>query len=526
MMGVSVKEYDKLVSKFNQSGLAQAVNLHTFASDVLPEARQVPTTGVGRAADVAVGVATARPVRKAANKYGFQAGEGYNVAASYMMAVRRTMKEKGIDKLSKLTDEDWAAITPRASNYAMAMHRANASKYQYGLLSLPMQFLSFTHKVFLTFLQALPGNLGNKGFTKSEARKILAGQFLMFGGAGFGLKDEAEKMLINLGLDKYADGIVLDFLAGGFLDMVLDAAIQKATDDPDLDLPFDEFLAPGANVVNVMRSFWEAGTEKVPVETVLGPSAQTASRLIEAAKIGRDMTRIDFPEWTPEEEARIVLDAVLQGFASGYSDYLKARLAWRTGELLSQAGVPHTYNASREEALAKGLFGITSTGQKELWVLTKDMRERQRDLDMIAEEYHARLLNITQLYANDDTWTHEYFRNRVAMERALLQGLPPEERTYVMDKFNQLEARRVPEAKGIGDFLTQAMSRNAPTPAEWLIYRLHNSKSMDPSDAAILAEEIRKHDKSLKETGELWDQTLERSDETIQMLQSLHGEEK
>lgn len=525
LMGVSLDEYDTLVAKFNQSGLAQTVNLHTFASDVMPEASQVPTSALGKGADMAVGAATARPIRKLANKWGFQAGEGYNVAASYMMAVRRIRKEKGYKKLTQMTDEDWTEATSRGSNYALAMHRANASRYQYGLLSLPMQFLSFTHKVFLTFLQALPdkmgGKLGNKAFTKAEARKILVGQYLMFGAAGFGLKPEAEQFLTSIGMEKYADGKVVELLAGGFLDMMLDYALQKAIDDPEIDLPFDEFLAPGANVVNTIRSFWEAGFENSVAETLVGPSGQTVGRLYEAAQIASDMAKVDYPEWTPEQELGIVLESTLAGFASGYNDYLKARLAWRTGELLSQAGVPHKYHASREEAIAKGMFGVTSTGQKELWALTMDVKNRTMELDGIAKEYHDRMLKVTQIYANQDQWSYEYYRNRIAMERAVLAALPEEERRYVLQKFDALEAGRKLENAGIVDTLIGAIGKGGAMPADWLIYRLKQSNAVEPKDLPILIEEIKKHDKALKDAGPLWDQKLERSDEVIQELEAL-----
>jgi len=523
MMGVSLKEYDELVAQFNRSGLVEAVNMHTFASDLMKAPVEDAASRAGQIGKSAADIASAGPVRRALNKFGFQAGESFNVAASYMMAVRKIKAEKGYKKLTQFTQADWREAQARGSNYALAMHRANASKYQYGLLSLPMQFMSFTHKVFLTFLQALPdsmgGRLGNKSFTKGEARKLLAGQFLLFGASGFSLKPEAEQFLVKAGLDKYANGLVVDILSGGFLDIILDAAIQKAVNDPDLDLPFDEFLAPGANFLNVVRSFWEAGTKKTMVETALGPSFMTSSRLIEAASIANDMMRVDFPEWTPEQELEIVLDATLAGLASGYNDYLKARLAWRTGELLSQAGVPHKYNASREEALAKGLFGITSTGQKELWALTKDMRERQKELDQIASEYHARILNITQIYAEGDTYSPEYYRNRIALERAVLQGLPPEERTYVLEKFDALEAARKPTNDGVADYITQALSKNAPTPTEWLIYRLRQSNAVEPEDLPALETMLREQQKSLEATGELWDQTLEGSDAAIKKLE-------
>lgn len=522
MMGISVKEYDELVSRFDRSGLKQAVNMHTFASDVLKIPENVPETVLGRAAQVAGNTATAKPVRGALNKYGFQAGEGFNVAASYMMAVRRRMKERKITDITKLTEDDWAHIQVRGSDYALAMHRANASQYQYGLLSLPMQFLSFTHKVFLTFLRAMPeklgGTLGNKGFTKAEARKLLAGQFLLFGGAGFGVKDWTEKKLTDMGLDKYAGGAVVDLLSGGMLDMVLDASLQKVVDDPELDLPFDEFLAPGANIINVMRSFYEAGAEKAPVETLLGPSATTTSRLLEAAAYGFMLYDADETKWTTEEKLSMILDASLAGMATGYNNYLKGRLAWETGVMLSQSGVPHNYHATHAEAVAKGLIGINSSGAKDLWEMTKDIREKEKDLTEIAQTFHQRVLNLTQMYAGESTWSKEYFQNRLAMEKSLLQSLPPEERAFVLQKVREMEASRQPDKQGIADYIVQAVSKNIPTATEWLIYRMRESNAIDPEDLPALEELVRSSGKELAEAGEKMDLSLQQDKTTLDGL--------
>jgi len=518
LMGLSKEEYSRLLTEFDRSGVAQAVNLHTFAGDMMMDAAAHRTTPAGRGLQTAANTATAKPVRDALNRYGFVAGEQFNVAASYMMALRRIMSENNYKSLLELKPEDWARVQTRGSNYALAMHRANASKYQYGLLSLPMQFLSFTHKVALTFLRALPakagGNLGNKAFTQAEAGKIIAGQYLLFGAAGFGVKPEIESWLTENNMEHYVGTTVVDLLSGGVLDMLLDSAVQKAVGDPELDLPFDEFLAPGANIINTMRMFWEAAVDKVPVESVLGPSLQTTSRILESAAVAGLITSVDFPEYTPAEEFRIVLDAVLGGVASGYNDYMQAKLMYHTGMMLSTGGVPHHMEASRAEALAKGLFGVTSEKQRDLWHLTKDIRAKEQDLKAIAAEYHSRHLKLAAMYETGQ-WTSEYYRNKIAMERSVLGALDPEERTFVMAEFNALEKKRQASRDGVSDMVMRGIERNVPMPADWLTYRIEKSTAIKPEDKEPLVRLIQNEAQMLREAGNLWDSQLAQADSNI-----------
>lgn len=514
MMGMSLKDYDTLVRRFNDSGLAQAVNMHTFASDVSKIPEHIPETTAGKVGQVTARTATVKPVRDALNKYGFQAGEGFNVAASYMMAVRRTMKEGKLKKISQLTEDDWMSVQARASNYALAMHRANASKYQYGFMSMPMQFLSFTHKVLLTFLQSdfalgRVTGLGNKAFTHMEANKIVLGQFLLFGGAGFGLKDEAEKFLVENGMDRYMDGAVVDMLAGGFLDILLDKSIQKALGDPELDFPFDEFLAPGANFVNVMKNAWEIGTEKPLLESMLGPGATAGSQIMQAYTLASTIFSAEDPEWSELEQYRMIMDAVLGGLAAGYNDYLTARLAWKTGILLSKQGIPHDYHATREEALAKGLFGLNPQGGKDLWELTKDGMDKKRSLDEIARSYFANINTLTLKFAQEGQYSQEYYLNSVRMHQALLSSLEPEERRYVMEQVRRMEKDKRPENDSIGDKIIGFINQGVPLPTDWLIYRLERSSAVSPEDKEALKRMLRDQEKALQGYSDNLDMTLE-----------------
>jgi hypothetical protein len=232
--------------------------------------------------------------------------------------------------------------------------------------------------------------------------------------------------------------------------------------------------------------------------------------------LANDIVAIDYPEMSPQEESKFLLDAVLNGFASGYNDFLKARLMWKSKQILSAGGIPQDYEATHEEALARGLFGMSSAGQKDLWALTKDMNERMKALDEVATTYHEKILNLTTLYANKDSYSHEYFRNRLAQERAMLMGLEPEERTYVMKKFGDLENSRKVTHDSVTDRILDVIMKNGPTATEYLIHRVNQSEAIDPKDKGKLTDEIRKHGEALDKAGELWDPLLEKTDQTMQ----------
>jgi hypothetical protein len=520
LMRMSPSEYDTVVTRFNQSGVAQAVNVHNFSSGILGGEMRTPMNAAERMGQGVANTLTVKPVRNVLNKVGFQAGETYNVAAAWLMALRRTMKERGYKNVSALGEKDWADVNARGGNFALAMNRANASKYQYGILSSVFQFLSFTHKTALTFMQSLPdwtqlGKLGNKSFTKHEARMVVAGQYLLFGATGFGLKKPAEEFLQYSGMDKYINTEVHDMLAGGFLDMVVDRALRWATDDPTIDLAVDKFLAPGANVYYVAQAFWDAATKKPVAEVLLGPSGRTLSRIVETASMAHQILNVNDPPLAPHDELTLLLEVAASGVATGYNNYVKARHAYRTGELLSQSGDPLSYNVNHTEAVALGLFGINSEGKSDTWALTMDWKQKQKELDATAVTFHTNVLKLAQLFADKNTYSKEYMVDRINQQRAMLRSLPPEEREYVLERVNDLEANRPPTEDSLATLIIKAIHQNIPVASDYLIYRIGRSNAISAEDKPILIEQIRKHEEALQKTSESMDAGLANEDKIL-----------
>ena len=458
LMGLSVEEYTKLISEFELSGLLQSVNVHSFAGDIPPSRRVTAQTKTGRVADRVAGAVTARPVREGLEKYGFQLGEQFNLSGSYMAAVRLKMNETG-KTIAQFTGDEWKAIGQKASDLALGMNRANSAKFQYGLISLPLQFLSFTHKTALTMMKAATfGKIGPRSWTVGDAWKVLAGQAILFGGAGFGVKPEVEDALAEIGVDNPE---VTDIIAGGLLDILLDKSLQSVANDPDLDLAFDEFLAPGANIVNVIRKFYEAASETPIGETMAGPASEPLSGIVKAVGIASLVSAGSEIPGTPFEKVEMVSNAFMQGIAAGYSNYVKARAANQVGYWLTSGGDPTGVEAKWEEVVARGVLGLDNQARLDAMSIRSNLKDHEKMIRDTAMVYNDRATALINLWS-DGKLSEKEFETRLAVEKAMLSGLDEEEKWAVVQEMNKLTSNRRGKTTGIEFTVAQALTKGVP----------------------------------------------------------------
>ena len=519
LMGLDVEEYKELLTQYENSGLLQSVNVHSFAGDIRMAKRTTPETPAGRVGDVLWGAATARPVREAMEKYGFQLGEQFNLSGSYMAALRIYQSEKKIAKLTQMNGTDWKAVAQKASDLALGMNRANASKYQYGLVSLPLQFLSFTHKSFLVMLKAATfGKLGPQSISVGDAYKILLGQAILFGGAGFGMKPEVEDALAQSGFGELVGTEVSDIIAGGFVDHIFDSALQKIADDPELDLPVDEFLAPGANIINVARKLIEGVMEAPAGETALGPSVSPLSGLTKAVGVARTLSIAEELPGTPLEKAEIVANAFLGGIAQGYSNLTQAMAAMNMGRWMTQGGDPTAVEAKWTEVLAKGLFGMNPQSVLDTHLMIKDLREKELMIKQDAKQYYERTKQIVNLWANGSLSDQELL-TKLAMEKAVLSTHDEETRLAVRDELNKMYLRDRGQREGIEYVIANHITRGVPA-SETLRARIAHTPAIQ--DEAVRASLLAWIDLRLKEQKEaltMAEENVNRDIETVKEKQ-------
>ena len=441
LMGLSDAEYNLLIKEFDKSGITQTINKHSYAGDRAP-IWETPKTRWGDVAQTAARTATAAPIRQTLQK-GFDLGEQYNMSASYMMALRLHKKKKGYKKLTELGEEDWVEVQNRATNLGLAMHGANTSKYQYGILSIPTQFLQFTHKIALTLLGQ------NKNFTKGEVAKLWAGQLVLFGSAGLGIKPEVESLMAEYELEKYIGTDMVDIIAGGVIDFTVDNTLQKLFDDPDLDFAVGELLAPGANAINVMRWFAELAFDP-PIESLAGASGATLGRMYESYEQAKII--VEHGELSLETMTQ-ALDKVAQGALSGYNDFAKARFAYNTGKFIAANGEAHALEVTLAEAWAKGMFGLNSENVNNAYRIAKQTYEDDSQLRDTIREYYDRVNRITVEYAGGRETKEGYLKRIIAEKVLLTTMLDEDEWQQGMVIWRELENAARVDRKAVSDMI-------------------------------------------------------------------------
>jgi hypothetical protein len=483
-LGYSPEEYGILLREFNMSGLIDTVDVHTYAGGMPKSAAFTPQTTVGKTAQMAGDGITYIPEKMRA--YGFDTGEQFNVTTSYLMALRRHKAEKGIKDLRDMTRQDWDDVAARGSGFALAMHRANSAAWQYGWLGVPLQFLQFTHKWLMTMLGASKwarkAGIANQSFTLGEARKIVAGQVLLFGGAGFGItesiKREAQKRNLPLSADQ------VNLIASGSLDYTLDKALQALADDPDLDLAWADGFAPGQGFTSTLRTFGEAAFGNKHLEFLVGPGGLAASRVWQAAHTSWTIGGGQIENMTDNEKAVAITEAIAAGFLSSASDYLKIKMAHKVGQWTNQSGVGLGPNleAKYSELVAKGLLGVNAQKVLDYYATQRAITNMQDDIRKDANEAFNHVNRIIGV------WGDGKFSNQEAMSHinhavSALGVYDENERAIFLEEFYFLMKNSRLENKDMFERIADIVNRGG-TPD--FIQGITNSGMFSPEQQGLL----------------------------------------
>lgn len=389
MMGRSDDEMRVLLEEFQASGLVDGVDVHSYAGGTPKSSITTPRNRVAQSARAAV--ATVQKPFHMARSMGFDLGEQFNVTASYLMALRRHMSERGLKKFTDLDADDWQKVANRGSHFALAMHKGNPAAWQYGFLSLPMQFLQFTHKWTLMALNSVgmrKTGLGNLQFTTAESQRIMIAQGLFWGGAGLGLKEPLRDILNSREELNWMSLEQKELLLSGLVDWGLNQVFRTLAEDPELNFAFDEVFAPSMGLDMIAEKVIEAASEPAMIhELVMGPSGQVYSRIEDAVRFGASLTGKEFEHWDFTQKAGAVLEAAAAGLLSGYSDNLKVRLAARMGQWTNAAGVGLGFEAKWEELVMKGALGVNPQRLLDYYRITGKAYDLQADLREDAKKH-------------------------------------------------------------------------------------------------------------------------------------------
>ena len=404
-MGRSDDEMKVLLEEFQASGLVDTVDVHSYAGGMPKSSAFTPRSRAAQAAQNTVEMVQ-RPFHLA-RAMGFDMGEQFNVTASYMMALRRHMKENKFKKYTDLSSDDWQKVANRGSQFALAMHKGNPASWQYGFMSLPMQFLQFTHKWTMMAINAIPGGrksgLGNLQFTSAESRKILLGQMLFWGGAGLALKEPLRDILNSRDELDWMTQEQKELLLSGALDYGLNEIFRSLSEDPELNFAFDEVFAPSMGIDMLVERILEvAGEPQMLHELVMGPSGEVLSRMQKAVQFGAAITGKEFEHWTPTQRAQAVIESGAAGLLSSYSDILKIRLAARMGQWTNTAGTPLGLEAQWEELVMKGMLGLNPQKLLDYYRVSGDAYDLTQSIKDDAKEHAERMSSIAMKWGKGE----------------------------------------------------------------------------------------------------------------------------
>ena len=351
LMGLTEKELRVLTRELERSGVVDVVDLHSFSAGIKKGDSKKTTQGPVRH--------LLQRTTDAAKKYGFDLGEEINKVATFNIAYRRIMKQKGYKSLTELTKEDWVKVADDTENLSFAMNKAGAFRYQSGAWSLATQFMSFSHK----FTLALAGQ--NPALSGKEVRRIWAGGIALYGANFVGLRNWTREALISLGYDDtWIDTEIgdtgqtpLDLISGGAIQTVANGLGNLTSEDyKDMNfatvgptMNYGDFA--GMFVENILRSDLGIGA------VALGPFNNRASGLMQAAEFAHRMVT-GVPNESPVDKAVWIADMFGKKIFPQFNDATMAWLAWKFDRLMTSNGNVQQIGVSNFNVLMRGVFGM------------------------------------------------------------------------------------------------------------------------------------------------------------------------
>lgn len=451
--GMSVKDYQKFLQSWYDSGLPYAVDSNIVLNGILGKGTrplmESPLVSTGASA-----YNTLLAIPRAGKLAGYDPGEGFNLLSAWLFARHRFAKNNpDIDINSKTAQ---ATITADARAISGELSRAGELAWSRGILSLPLQFMQVPYKIFLN-------TLTSKVWSPQEKSRMLFGNLVAFGAGAYFLSDA-----INTLREKYGSEVpeqVWVAIQGGMIDLSVNMLASLGVDENEkLDsttLAVSKGFSPfGSNLV--ISELLSRSSEKPFQEVLFGPSwsmFNTQNGRIPTAI--RDMADV-FSTTELDTKEKIKL-AVIQGAqaTSGGSNWMKMQFALETGKIISGTGNDTGLHADRKAAIAT-LFGVSTYEQLDKqWLDTKYFDE-QKEIETEAKHI-LRMANENVLF-NYNKNMDQYYREK-ALINSYLSVIKnnPDHATKLYMKLDDLSRKQV---EGEGDSIYTRMYKSALTKAE------------------------------------------------------------
>jgi hypothetical protein len=496
-MGLSQGQFRKLIKEFERSGLLDTVDAHDFTGGQisLTSDRAIPQPNPGNPASMAL-----YGGRKAKNAImdtlgtGFNAGESNNLATSYMVAVRKYMKENKIDDLLKLNDQDWLDIRLEASNLALAMIKPNSMRYQSGLLSVATQFLSFQHKSALAVMGL------NPSITPRQAVRLWASGAMLYGAdfVGYGLL--ASTILRESDLEWAENEIVpgtdrsfRDILAEGLIENVFNELGERGFDTwQDLDL---KFLAPGPDV----KGFYEdtiLAALQTPGRAFFGPFSSIYGDTTQSLGFAQAINE-GFSDRPALERYQIMAKAVLDGVIPQLNDIQKAQLMARHNLMFTEAGEPLDLIPTQNAIYARLIGGISTNQQTAYYTAERMNYEDNNQFRNLVRTTASHLQKMLVLYHNNEV-DADFMETQMRLATSMWDDMPEGRRVEFMEQvFND----KGPEGISLMDRMADRMAQGQYNPQiETALEEMQNIRFAKPGDVELMIQMYRDvHNRRVKQ---------------------------
>ena len=498
IMGLSKKEYKRLVEEFDRSGLFDSVNVHAFnpnagmatrakLSDTLPGRFMYHARTQGRKMQQLFA-------------QGFNIGETQNLTMTYMVAVRRALKENKFKSITQLSREQFDKITLDASNLALAMTKANKFSYQSGATGTMFQFLSFSHK-------ALLGMFGQNPALKGKGFRILMASYGLYGANIFGAEDYIREQLSKIGITGQASqeimpGLTLqDLLTAGLVESIFNT-IGHASSDEFGSLNLGAF-APGANIQMIYEEFLSGVVEgNIKLEALGGPSAMPIAAIMKAWSFTSDTLENDTR--SPTQKILDVAQMSARNIFPQVNDANRAWYAYQTGIWNSKSGDRLPTKAAMSTILARGLMGLRPADELSLMRMKTLHWKQQENIDNIVkgnQEYLKELFQGWQSTAYDE----EYIRNMIGSLMSLYEDAPEGVR---MEIFKRSMLEGTEDSPSVVHILAEIAAKGS-FDMESFIPHIEKQTNITPQEKAQTVQLIKEISRGYKEADERFKQLQE-----------------
>jgi len=364
-----------------ESGVFQNIAHHTYARDV--------ASGISSGKAGEQSMRLAGQIFQGIRRVGFDAGEAQNQAMTYAIVARQYKRENPGVNLADREHVD--AISSRVREYTLSMDQRGEPGYANGLWSIPLQFMSIQHKAMMAWMPKALG--GNKYFSGPQKAGIFASQITLFGAEGVGMKKLVDPIFNDLSIDGTDENYVAAY--GGLIDL----GFLNLTGD---DLNISGSFAPGGSgIPNIAEGVGKTLTNMIMygksptilegVEAALGPTGSSASKLI---KMWNSISYMSDAHKGPmnfsKEDWELLAHRLGTTFSSGYSNYIKSKMAYYYGFNYSMNTGKGYSTATGNEALAK-FIGIGTHREEDTFdAISKMIEESDQKYTPSAAESDGR----------------------------------------------------------------------------------------------------------------------------------------